>query len=502
MVYAVKHDERKKSRFVAGGHLTGDPGESVYSSVVSLRGVRIVVFLAELNNLKVWQTDIGNAYLEAKTTEKLYTIAGPEFGEKEGHIFVINKALYGLKTSGKRWHERFADVLRSMNFFPCKAEPDIWMRDCGDHYEYIAVYTDDLTIASANPQAIVDELTKVHKFKLKGTGDLNFLLGCDYERDQDGTLRMQPKKYVLKMKDTYYRLFGENPRSYNSPLIPNDSPELDETELLEEDDIKKYQTMIGQAQWVIQIGRFDIAVHVMTMSSFRAAPRKGHLDRMRRIYGYCWKMRDAAIRIRTGIPDFSDIDRAHVDWSHTPYAGAKEETPEGLPPTRGKPVVLYTYADANLGHNKLTGKAVTAILHFVNQTPFDWFGKTQSTVNTATYGAESSAGRTAIEQMRGNKMTFQYLGVPIQGPSILFGDNQTVVNGASMPEVKLQKRHLMLSYHYMREAIATGEYVYAFVNGKDNPADILSKHWSYSDVWPLLKPILFWQGDTMDIDRA
>ena len=51
-----------------------------------------------------------------------------------------------------------------------------------------------------------------------------------------------------------------------------------------------------------------------------------------------------------------------------------------------------------------------------------------------------------------------------------------------MPDVKLQKRHLMLSYHYyMREAIATGEYVYAFVNGKDNPANILSKHWSHNE---------------------
>ena len=85
--------------------------ESVYSGVVSLRGVRIVIFLAELNGLKIWQTDVGNAYLEATTEEKVYVIAGPEFGEKEGHIFVINKALYGLKTSGKRWHECFSDVL-------------------------------------------------------------------------------------------------------------------------------------------------------------------------------------------------------------------------------------------------------------------------------------------------------------------------------------------------------------------------------------------------------
>eukprot|EP00957_Ditylum_brightwellii_P031038 2352072-Ditylum_brightwellii.AAC.1 len=60
MVYAVKHDGRHKSRIVAGGHLTDAPVESVYSGVVSLRGVRLVIFLAELNGLKVYQTDVGN----------------------------------------------------------------------------------------------------------------------------------------------------------------------------------------------------------------------------------------------------------------------------------------------------------------------------------------------------------------------------------------------------------------------------------------------------------
>ena len=100
--------------------------------------------------------------------------------------------------------------------------------------------------------------------------------------------------------------------------------------------------------------------------------------------------------------------------------------------------------------------------------------------------------------MRANRTTFEYLGVRVIGPSILFGDNESVVNGAQLPTSKLHKRHLMLSYHYVREALATGEYVYAFVNGKDNPSDILSKHWSHKDVWPMLKAILFWRGDTME----
>ena len=57
-----------------------------------------------------------------------------------------------------------------MKFVPSHAEPDIWMRDMGDHYEYIAMYVDDLTIASRNPQAIIDVLEgKPNNFKLKGT---------------------------------------------------------------------------------------------------------------------------------------------------------------------------------------------------------------------------------------------------------------------------------------------------------------------------------------------
>jgi hypothetical protein len=69
-----------------------------------------------------WATDIGNAYLESITKEKVYIIAGTEFGDREAHTLIIRKALYGLKSSGLRRHERFVVVLRSMGFFPTKAE--------------------------------------------------------------------------------------------------------------------------------------------------------------------------------------------------------------------------------------------------------------------------------------------------------------------------------------------------------------------------------------------
>ena len=124
IVFACKHDGRRKARLVAGGHLTDTPIDSVYSSVVPLRGMRILTFLAELNGNQAWATDIGNAHLESHTQEKAYIIAGPEFGDLEGHTLIITKALCGLRSSGLRWAERFSDVLRSMGFFPSKALSD------------------------------------------------------------------------------------------------------------------------------------------------------------------------------------------------------------------------------------------------------------------------------------------------------------------------------------------------------------------------------------------
>jgi hypothetical protein len=55
-------------------------------------------------------------------------------------------------------------------------------------------------------------------------------------------------------------------------LESNDNPWL-----LDADKIKLYRSLVGAAQWVVSLGRFDIAVqHIMTLSGFRAAPREGH----------------------------------------------------------------------------------------------------------------------------------------------------------------------------------------------------------------------------------
>ena len=171
-----------------------------------------------------------------------------------------------------------------MRFLPSKADPCIWLRKAPNLrcYEYIAVYVDDLCIAAESPSAIIQIFKSKYHLKVKRDGKLTYHLGADYFEDPDGTFVSQPKKYIDKLADTYKRLFNEDPpKGYKTPLDKNDHPELDTSEILEGDMAAKYLTMVGQLQWMATLGRFDIHAQVATMSRFRAAPRQGHMDRLK-----------------------------------------------------------------------------------------------------------------------------------------------------------------------------------------------------------------------------
>jgi hypothetical protein len=112
---------------------------------------------------------MGNAYLEAYMSKKVYIVAGPKFGEREGLILVISKAQYGLR--------RWPGCTRELGF-------------------YIAVYVDDLAIDMKNPKEFADVLENKQKFKLKGTGPIAFHLGTDFTRDEDGILCIEHKEFT------------------------------------------------------------------------------------------------------------------------------------------------------------------------------------------------------------------------------------------------------------------------------------------------------------------
>jgi hypothetical protein len=216
------------------------------------------------------------------------------------------------------------------------------------------------------------------------------------------------------------------------------------------------------------------------------------------MYGYIAKMKHGGIRFRTHEPDFSNLPDQSFDWLRSVYGRVKEIKPTDAPKPLGKYVVTHSYVDANLMHDLVTGRALTGVLHFMNATPIDWYCKRQATVETATYGSEFVAAKTAVDQIVDLRLTLMYLGVPIRDKSYLFGDNRSVVTSSTLPQSPLKKRHHALSYHRVREAVAAGFIAFYWIEGSKNPADILSKLWAYTAVWASLKALLFWHGDTAE----
>ena len=445
IIFDCKEDGRRKARFVAGGHMTAPPKGSVYSSVASLRSICMVAFLAELNQLELYAADVENAYLEACTKEKVCFKAGPEFGEWAGHTLLIKKALYGLRSSGKMFHQKFSDTMRTLGFKPSYADPDVWYRDAGDCYEYVCTYVDDLLVAMKNPKEFMEQLqSEPFNYKLKGVGPPKYHLGGDFFRDSDGTLCYSAQTYVKRMVTDFKLLFGEDPPNKpHSPLPKGDHPELDDSPLCTPDQTAKFQSLIGALQWTISLCRLDIANAVMTLSRFRAQPRIGHLDRAKHIVGYLKAHPHATIRFRTGIPDHEAWYGEHPEiheWMYSVYGKPKEQIPDGLPVPKGKVVRTTTFVDANLMHDAITGRAATGVLHMLNQTPIDYFSKRQGHVETATYGSEFVAARTATEQIMDLRYSLRALGVPLDGPAWMFGDNQAVITSSTIPHSKLSKR--------------------------------------------------------------
>jgi hypothetical protein len=136
------------------------------------------------------------------------------------------------------------------------------MRQQNDGYEYIAVYVDDLIIASKSPMAIIKELEKIGKYEFKGVGEPEYYLGGDVSRNKNKnesiSTVLSAKTYILNVCDKIERLFELKLRNYHSPLEGGYHPELDESEFLTGDDISRYRMLTGSLNWAVTIGRVDM----------------------------------------------------------------------------------------------------------------------------------------------------------------------------------------------------------------------------------------------------
>jgi hypothetical protein len=489
MIFDIKMDNlTRKARFVAGGHTTHKPESLTYSSVVSRESVRIAFLLAALNGLEICTADVGNAYLNATCRERIWTLAGPEFGSDSGNVMIVRRACYGLKSSGAAWRALFASSLETMGFINTLADPDFWIRPAVyngfEYYEMILVYVDDILCISKETTPIMKNIAKIYRLKDDSIGQPHKYLGSNI-----GTWALGDGRHVWSMSAASYiksavanieTELSSNlpykilrPKAYR-PMRTGYRPEIDVTPLLSDGMASYYQGLIGVLRWICEIGRIDILTEVSMLSSFNAMPREGHLSAALDVFAYLTQHQQAAILFDETEPNIDESRFKKVDWSDI-YGDVQEELPPRMPKPLGNPVELHCFVDADHAGNLATRRSHTGIIIFINKAPIIWYSKRQNTVESSTFGSEFVALRTAVELIIGLRYKLRMFGVPLKGPSNVFCDNQGVVHNSTMPESTLAKKHNAICYHKVREAAAAGIIRVAKEDTASNLADALTK---------------------------
>ena len=116
-------------------------------------------------------------------------------------------------------------------------------------------------------------------------------------------------------------------------------------------------------------------------------------------------------------PDCSYLPQQNFDWTHTVHVHIQELIPQEIPDPLGKTVITATTVDENLNHCLATGRSLTGFFPFCNHTPIDSYSKRQATVETAIYGSEFVASKTATEQIIDLRYILRYFGIPIKTKS-------------------------------------------------------------------------------------
>ena len=374
-----------------------------------------------------------------------------------------------------------------MGYNPTKADPDVWLRpavkpgDGFEYYELVLCYVDDVLSMSADPESTLRGLQSVFKLKNDKIAEPDIYLGAQLGKmvvDGYECWTMSAEKYVLasvrNVEEALEKKGLRLPTKCYTPLPPDYRPELDTSDELKSDGIQYFQELIGVLRWAVELGRVDILLETSLLSTHLAMPRIGHLNQVYRMFGYLKLYPKRKLAFDAQHPMISERMFRKHEWCDF-YRDAKEAIPHDMPNPRGNSMSTHCFVDASHGSDRATRRSQTGILIFCNRAPILWHSKRQNTVEASTFGSEFQAMKNAVELVESLRYKLRMFGVPIEGPTNIFCDNEAVYKNTSLPESTLKKKHHSIAYHRCREAVAAQTVRVAKEGTKTNLSNLFTK---------------------------
>ena len=146
-----------------------------------------------------------------------------------------------------------------------------------------------------------------------------------------------------------------------------------------------------------------------------------------------------------------------------------------MPEPRGHGFIMRAKVDADHASDTVSRRSRTGLLIYLNCALVYWWSKKQTSVESSSFGSEFVAMKQCCEYIRGLRYKLRMMGIPVEGPTYIYGDNQSVLANTTIPDSTLKKKSQSIAYHFVCEGVASDEWRTSYVNTHDNEADLLTK---------------------------
>ena len=212
------------------------------------------------------------------------------------------------------------------------------------------------------------------------------------------------------------------------------------------------------------------------MSSHLSLPRKGHLEQVLHIFAYLKKYHNTELVFDPNDPVVDENDFKRRDWASSEFGHVegKAEFPANMPEPRGHGFIMRTKVDANYSSDTVSRRSRTGFLIYLNCVLVYWWSRKQTSDESSSFGSEFVTLKQCYEYIRGLRYKLRMMGIPVEEPTCIYHDNQSVLANTTIPDSTVMKKSQSIAYHFVHEGAARDECRTSYVNTHENEAGSLT----------------------------
>ena len=469
LVFAYKDHEGLlkdyKVRIVGRGDLMRkDEYEDTFSPVVRIKTQRILIALSVAKNLFVKQFDCENAYLQGKTRRRIL-IRLPEGWElktpkgEETRVAIADKALYGLKESGRDWYITLKEDLLKDNYNQLEADPCVFIKKLDNtELNIISIYVDDGLQICKNESLMDKEFERfTTRFKAREYRESDYILSISTERVKDGIILHQSAyaKTILEEFGIWEEpKLGQINGTKPTPMAVNYKYD----ELIKRLDKKmnsQYRSIIMKLSYLAQQTRADIMFAVNVLAQYQEKPTENE-----------WRAMIHILKYLKGTWDFGLFYRKTQNNENLSIITNAQIFPSSAEPE--------CFADASFA-NEENRKSRSGYLFFMSGAIVTWCSKKQPVISVSSTEAELYALSEAVREGIWIRRLLKELNEPLLSSTIVNQDNKSTIAIAKNPIHHQRTKHIDVKMNQLRQYLDSKDLVLKWCPTEDMIADILTK---------------------------